>query len=94
MLWPKFRERRQSPRTPIARLAKFKPAGGGPEANCVATELSGGGVRLSGLGTPIPDEFVLTFSKAGADHDRRYKVVWRNGSEIGAKLIEPAASDA
>jgi hypothetical protein len=94
MLWPKFRERRQSPRTPIARLAKFKPAAGGPDATCVAIELSGGGVRLSGLGSPIPDDFVLTFSEAGADHDGRYKVVWRNGSEIGAKLLEPAPQSA
>jgi len=94
MLWPKSRERRQSPRTPIVRLAKFQPAGGGPEANCVAIELSGGGVRLSGIGTPIPDDVVLSFSGDETSHNGTYKVVWRNGSEVGAKFVEPVVPDA
>jgi hypothetical protein len=94
MLSPKSRERRYSPRYPLVRLAKFQPADGGPKATCLAIELSSGGIRLSGLGTPIPDEFVLTLTSDGPSYDGTYKVIWRNGSEVGAKLTKPATPDA
>ena len=95
MALPKIEEKRRWPRYPLVRLAKFRPAEGGPPADCRTFDISGGGVRLSSFfGKVIPDEFVLTFPRAGPSYDGKYKVVWRNGSEVGAVYMGPAAPDA
>ncbi len=87
-------DQRQSPRHALARLAKVQPAGGGkPAYYCLITDISGGGVRLHPLGFEVPDEFVLSLAGYGPARDGTYKVIWRLGSDVGAKLMEPTAHD-
>jgi len=40
-------------------------------------------VRLYLNGLEVPDEFVLLLSGDGPAKDGRYKVVWREGNEVG-----------
>ncbi|MGA7433253.1 MAG: PilZ domain-containing protein [Xanthobacteraceae bacterium] len=84
---------RQSPRHPLRRLAKVTSSKGGPSQLCMVTNVSDGGVRLQVLGAEIPDEFSLTLSGDGPADAGRYKVVWRLGTDVGARRL-PAAPDA
>jgi len=72
----KSQERRTVPRYSLERMAKIQ-----------LTDTSEGGVRLYLNGLEIPDEFVLLLSGEGPAKDGRYKVVWRQGNEVGAKYV-------
>jgi PilZ domain len=84
MLSPKAKERRRAPRYPCERLAKIQ---GNPPRPCLITDFSDGGVRIKTLGFNVPDEFVLLLSSDGPKLDGTYKVVWRLGLTVGAKII-------
>jgi hypothetical protein len=85
----KLEDLRQSPRYPLERLAKLQPPDGGQPRYCLVTDVSDGGVRLRGFGgSEIPDEFVLTISGDGPAKDGSYMVIWRLGSDVGARLID------
>jgi hypothetical protein len=90
---PKPEDRRQSPRYPHERLAKIQLGVSGPSEYCLVTDVSDGGVRLNAFGRKIPDEFILSLSGDGPAEDGRYFVIWRLGSDVGAKRLSPA-SDA
>jgi hypothetical protein len=85
---------RQSPRHPVRRLANVTPSKGGPSQLCMVTNMSGGGVRLQVLGTEIPDEFLLTLCGDQPADAGKYKVVWRPGADVGAKLMPSHPPDA
>ena len=58
-----------------------------PRAYCLVTDISEGGVRLYLNVLEGPDEFVLLLSGDGPAIDGRYRVVWREGDEVGAKYV-------
>jgi hypothetical protein len=91
----KLEDKRRSFRFPLERLAKLQPAGGEKARYCLVTDISDGGVRIHGFGTDkVPDEFGLIISGDGPAQDGTYSVIWRLGSDVGAKLMEPARPDA
>jgi hypothetical protein len=94
MLSLKSDEQRRSPRYPLERLAKIQPKDSGPQRYCQVIDGSDGGVRLHVYGFDVPSEFLLTFSGDGLSKDGTYKVIWRDGSEVGAKFVKPATHDA
>ena len=81
----KSEDRRKVPRYPLERMAKIQLGYDAPPAYCLITDISDGGVRLYLNGLDVPDEFVLLLSGDGPAQDGRYKVVWREGNEVGAK---------
>ncbi len=85
------RDRRQSPRRVINRMAKIVVANGTLPRDCMVTDISDGGVRLHVEGFDVPDDFVLLLSGEGLGaKERVYKVAWRLGYEIGAKFVRLA----
>ena len=82
-------ERRRAPRYPLGRVAAIM-FGRGQEQPCLVKDYSDGGVRLQPNGFQVPDQFELIFSPNGPARSGRYKVVWRLGKDVGAKLIGPA----
>jgi hypothetical protein len=80
-------ERRAAPRYLVERLAKIQAKIGAPMRHCLVTEISDGGIRLNAFGCDVPDEFVLLRSGDGPAKDGRYKVMWRDGDIVGAKLV-------
>jgi hypothetical protein len=87
MLSPKVEEKRGSPRYPLERLAKIQLREGTPPRYCLITDISDGGVRVNTFGFDVPDEFVLLLSGDGPARDGAYKVIWRVGHDVGAKLV-------
>ena len=84
----KLEERRTVPRNSFERMAKIQLGYDVPPTYCLVTDISEGGVRLYLNGLEVPDEFVLLLSSDGpAAKDGRYKVVWRQGDEVGAKYV-------
>jgi PilZ domain len=81
----KSEERRTVPRYSLERMAKIQLGYAVPPTYCLVTDISEGGVRLYLNGLEVPDEFVLLLSGDGPAKDGRYKVVWRQGNEVGAK---------
>ena len=82
-------QQRESPRHPLRRLPKITPSKGGPLQLCMVINMSDGGMRLQVLGAEIPDEFLLALCGDQPADAGRYKVVWRLGAEVGAKLMPP-----
>jgi hypothetical protein len=56
--------------------------------DCLILGISDGGVRLYVVGFDVPDEFVLLLSDDdGIEQTNKFKVVWRQDSEVGAELV-------
>jgi hypothetical protein len=87
----KFEDQRQSPRYPFERVARLQPADGGKVVFCLVVDTSDGGIRLRAAGKiKIPDQFRLQI--AGDDPaNGTYEVVWRLGSDVGAKCLPPVS---
>jgi hypothetical protein len=83
----KREDRRGTARYPLERLAKIQVGYDSPPTYCLVTDISEGGVRIRLNGLEAPDEFVLFLSGDGPAKDGRYRVIWRLGNEIGAKLV-------
>ena len=81
-------ERRRARRQRVEYLATMVPDNDAPRY-CLVTEMSDGGVRINAIGYKVPDEFGLRFP--GNEPAKAYKVVWRIGHDVGARLIGPAA---
>jgi hypothetical protein len=81
-------ERRRARRQRVEYLATMVPDKDAPRY-CLVTEMSDGGVRINAIGYKVPDEFGLRFP--GNELAKAYKVVWRIGHDVGARLIDPAA---
>jgi hypothetical protein len=85
-----FAERRETPRNRVGRLATLKLGVGIASRYVLITNTSIEGVRLQLNGIDVVDEFVLLFHGGGGPaRDGTYKVVWRQGREIGAKFVSP-----
>jgi len=80
-------DRRKEPRYPLERMAKIQLGYDAAPAYCLITDISDGGVRLYLNGLEVPDEFVLLLSGDGPAKDGRYKVIWRERDEVGAKYV-------
>jgi len=83
-----FAERRQTPRQRLGRLATIKLGVGIAPRYVLVTNTSAEGVRLQLNGIDVADEFVLLFhGNGGAARDGTYKLVWRQGQDVGAKFV-------
>ena len=82
-----FAERRHNLRQRLGRLATIKLGVGIEPRYVLVTNASAEGVRIQLNGIEPVDEFVLLFHGNGAARDGTYKVVWRQGQDIGAKFI-------
>jgi hypothetical protein len=83
------KERRSEPRWRVEYLATMVSGEGGPRY-CVVTEMSEGGVRTNAIGFRVPEVFGLRLT--GHAKTKSYRVIWRIGRDVGAKLISPAPS--
>jgi hypothetical protein len=87
---PVLQERRRNVRQRLGRIATIKLGIGIPPRFVLVTNTSVEGVRLQLNGIDVIDMFVLLFhGSGGAARDGTYKVVWRQGQEVGAKFISP-----
>jgi hypothetical protein len=83
-----FEERRKNPRHRLGRLATIKLGVGIAPRLVLVTNFSAEGVRLQLNGLETFDEFVLLFhGNGGPARDGTYKVVWRQGTDVGAKYL-------
>jgi PilZ domain len=89
---PMPEERRRASRRPVYRAAKIKLGVGILAHDCVVIDISDSGLRLHVAGFNVPDEFVLLLSCDGVVRESKYKVVWRRGHEVGAKLVSVVRS--
>lgn len=81
-------ERRQSPRKRLGRLATIKLGVGIAPRFVLVTNASAEGVRLQLNGIDVAGEFVLLFHGTGGPaRDGTYKLVWRQGHDVGAKFM-------
>ena len=81
-------ERRRTPRQRLGKLATIKLGIGVAPRYCLVSNISTEGVRIHVNGFEVHDEFVLIFPESGATgQSGTYKVVWRNGHDIGAKYV-------
>jgi hypothetical protein len=92
MLGSTLEDRRQWPRRRLGRLAAIQFWDGGAQRYCLVTTISEGGVQLHINGFNVPDDFMLVFPEGGPTQSGNYKVVWRNGPELGAKFISSLGS--
>lgn len=85
---PVLEERRQSPRQRLGRLATIKLGIGIAPRFVLVSNFSSEGVKLQLNGFETFDDFVLLFhGNGGPARDGTYKVVWRQGQEVGAKFV-------
>lgn len=54
---------------------------------CLIVGISDGRVRLYVVGFDVPDEFVLLLSDDGIGQANKFKVLWRQDNEVGAKFV-------
>jgi hypothetical protein len=81
-------ERRRSERQRLGRLATLKLGVGIAPRYVLITNASVEGVRLQLNGIDVLDQFVLLFhGNGGPARDGTFKVVWRQGQDVGAKFV-------
>jgi hypothetical protein len=81
-------DRRRAPRHRLGRLATIKLGVGMAPRLVLVSNFSAEGVKLKLNGYDMFDEFVLLFhGNGGPARDGTYKVVWRQGQDVGAKFI-------
>jgi hypothetical protein len=89
-----FEERRANPRNRVGGLATLKLGVGIAPRYVLITNMSAEGVRLHLNGIDVVDEFVLLFhGSGGSARDGTYKVVWRQGRDVGAKFVSDATEN-
>jgi hypothetical protein len=81
-----LKDRRQSPRQVINRIAKFHAGGGSLPRDCMVTDISENGARLYSE-ADIPERFTLSLLGDGTSMRRECRVVWRLGGELGVEFI-------
>ena len=83
-----YEERRGSVRRHVFHTVKMLIGADAPPREGLILGISDGGVRLYVVGFDVPDEFVLLLSgDDGIDEANKFKVIWRQDSEVGAKLV-------
>ena len=80
------KERRQTPRRIINRVAHYHADGALPRT-CTVTDISDAGARLYAE-TEMPSEFVLVIQGEGLRTRRDCRVMWRLGGECGVKFTD------
>jgi PilZ domain len=89
MISPKI-DRRRAPRHPVQQIGMILVDPGATPHYCLIVDKSNGGVRVRTTSDfQAPSEFLLRC----ADTEFKYKVVWCNGSLLGAMLINWSAAD-
>ena len=86
-------ERRHTPRHRLGKLATIKLGIGIAPRYCLVSNVSTEGVRIHVNGFEVLDEFVLLFPEGAEGQSGTYKVVWRNGVDIGAKFLSAATQN-
>ncbi len=83
-----YEERRGSTRRHVFHSLKMLIGANTAPRDCLILGISEGGVRLYVVGFDVPDEFVLLLSgDDGTEEQNKFKVVWRQDNEVGAKLV-------
>jgi len=83
-----YEERRGSTRRHVFHTVKMLIGADSVPRDCLILGISDGGVRLYVVGFDVPDEFVLLLSgDDGIEEQNKFKVVWRQGNEVGAELM-------
>jgi PilZ domain len=80
-----LKDRRQSPRRSINRVAKFHSGLGALPRDCTVTDISDCGARLFSE-LDMPEQFTLSLSGDGIDIRQECRVVWRLGGEFGVEF--------
>ena len=80
-----LKDRRQFPRLPINRVAKFHSGIGTLPRDCMVTDISDRGARLFSE-LDMPEHFTLSLSGDGVDLRQECRVVWRLGGELGVEF--------
>jgi hypothetical protein len=88
MIWETLAaDRRRALRRPLGHLGTIRAEPGSTPHYCLVIDDSDEGVRVStSHDYDVPDEFVLRLS----GNEAKYKVVWRKGRQVGAKLVRRA----
>jgi hypothetical protein len=86
-------ERRHIPRHRLGNLATIKLGIGIAPRYCLVSNVSIEGVRIHVNGFEVLDEFVLLFPEGTEGQSGTYKVVWRNGPDVGAKFLSAATQN-
>ncbi|HZC56604.1 MAG TPA: PilZ domain-containing protein [Xanthobacteraceae bacterium] len=82
---------RRSPRNRVRCVATIKLGAGATPRHCLVTDISAEGVRLQVKDLDDLDEFVLFFNNVGGPaRDGTYKVVWKDGNDVGAEFVDAA----
>jgi hypothetical protein len=84
---PVLKDRRQSLRRPINRVAKFHSGIGALPRDCIVTDISDRGARLYSE-LDLPERFTLSLSGDGVDVRQECRVVWRLGGELGVEFTD------
>jgi len=82
-----YEERRGSTRRHVFHTVKMLIGADTAPRDCLILGISDGGVRLYVVGFDVPDEFVLLLSDDGIEQANKFKVVWRQDNEVGAKFV-------
>jgi hypothetical protein len=82
-------DRRRHSRQTVQLPATVDLLDGQPPSQCVVTEISALGARIS-LQNPaqLPDEFVLRFGPSGGP-SRKCRLVWRGNEHVGVEFDRP-----
>jgi len=87
MIWATLADRRRTLRRPLGHLAVIMAEPGAPQHYCLVIDTSDGGIRVStSHDFEVPEKFILRLS----GEEAIYKVVWRKGRQVGAKLASRA----
>ena len=82
-------ERRRAARHPVVQIAMILANPSAAPRYCLVVDRSSSGVRLRTTSDfQAPNEFFLRCM----DRDSKYKVVWRRGSSLGARVINKVPS--
>jgi hypothetical protein len=89
MIWETLAaDRRRALRRPVGHIGTIRTEPGATPHYCLVIDESDSGVRVStSHDFDVPDEFVLRLSGNEAKY---YKVIWRKGRQVGAKLVRRA----
>jgi len=83
-----YEERRGATRRHVFHTVKMLIGADTAPRDCLILGISDGGVRLYVVGFDVPDEFVLLPSDDdGIEEQNKFKVVWRQGNEVGAEFV-------
>jgi hypothetical protein len=84
-----IKERRNTQRRVINRVAQYHCGLGALPRTCMVTNISDTGARLYSE-TDLPETFTLSLSGEAVNIRRECRVVWRLGGEFGVEFVDRA----